>query len=64
MTENDLKNMVQASDEELKAMRWKKIKEIESKLDELKIAEEKKQQIMKSIHEIEDMTMWITIKQH
>lgn len=64
MTEKELKKMVEASAEELTEMRWKKIKEIESKLDELKIAEEKKQQIMKSIHEIEDMTMWITIKQH
>ena len=70
MTENELKKMVEASAEELTEMRWKKIKEIDSKLDELKgmgkteKAREKQEEIMKSIHEIEDMTTWITIKQH
>lgn len=70
MTEKELKKMVEASAEELTEMRWKKIKEIDSKLDELKgmgkteKAREKQEEIMKSIHEIEDMTMWITIKQH
>lgn len=70
MTEKELKKMVEASAEELTEMRWKKIKEIDSKLDELKgmgkteKAREKQEEIMKSIHEIEDMTTWITIKQH
>lgn len=69
MSEQKLKEMIEASAEELTEMRWKKIKEIQTNLDELKTlgntekARKKQEEIMQCVYQLEDLKMWITLKQ-